>query len=106
MKLRERISWLMGSVQRSLFPHLDECLEVPLTDQEKHLISILEILQVEKYVPKSAFSQWLGRKLEEREALARSFVAKLLYKHPTTRDLIRALHSSPNLRNIKGDAAC
>jgi transposase len=102
MKLKERISWLMGSVQRSLFPHLDECLDVSLTDQEKHLVSILEIVQVEKYVPKSAFNQWLGRKLEEREALARSFAAKLLYRYPTTRDLIRALHSNPNLRKITG----
>ena len=102
MKLKERISWLMGSVQRSLFPHLDECLDVPLTDQEKHLVSILEIVQVEKYVPKSAFNQWLGRKLEERESLARAFVAKLLYKYPTTRDLIRALRSNPNLRKITG----
>ena len=79
MKLKDRISWLMGSVQRSLFPHLDECLEVPLTDQEKHLVTILEIVQVEKHVPKSACNQWLGRKLEEREALSRAFVAKLLY---------------------------
>ena len=104
MKLKEKISWLMGSVQRSLFSHLDECLDAPLTDQEKHLVSILEIAQVEKYVPKNAFNQWLGRKLEEREALSRSFVAKLLYKHPTTRDLIRALHSTPNLRKITGFA--
>jgi len=102
MKLKNRISWLMGSVQRSLFPHLDECLDTPLTDQEKHLILILEIVRVEKYVPKSAFDQWLGRKLIEREALVRSFTAKLLYKHPTTRDLIRALHSNPNLRKITG----
>jgi transposase len=102
MKLKERISWLMGSVQKSLFPHLDECLDVPLTDQEKHLVSILEIVQVEKYVPKSAFNQWLGRKLEEWEALSRAFAAKLLYRYPTTRDLIRALHSNPNLRRITG----
>ena len=61
MKLKERISWLMGSVQQSLFPHLDECLETPLTDQEKHLVTILEIAQVEKYVLKSTFNQWLGR---------------------------------------------
>ena len=102
MKLKERISWLMGSVQRSLYPQLDDYLDVPLTDQEKHLVSILEIVQVEKHIPKSAFNQWLGRKLEEREALARSFVAKLLYKYPTTRDLIKALHSAPNLRKITG----
>jgi len=102
MKLKARISWLMGCVQKSLFPHLDECLDAPLTEQEKHLVSILEIVQVEKYVPKSAFNQWLGRKLEEREALARSFVAKLLYKYPTTRALIHALRSTPNLRRISG----
>jgi hypothetical protein len=35
MKLMERISWLMGTVQQSLFPHLDECLPVPLTEREK-----------------------------------------------------------------------
>lgn len=92
----------MGSVQRSLFPHLDECFDETLTEQEKHLVTILEIVQVEKYIPKSAFNQWLGRKLEEREALARSFAAKLLYKYPTTRDLIRALQSTPNLRKVTG----
>lgn len=102
MKLKEKISWLMGSVQRSLFPHLNDCLESPLSEQEQRLVTILEIVQVEKYVPKSAFNQWLGRKLEEREALSRSFAAKLFYRYPTTRDLIKALHSNPNLRKITG----
>jgi len=102
MKLIEKISWLMGTVQRSLFSHLDECLDFPLTEQEKRLVSILEIVQVEKFVPKKAWDQWLGRKLEEREALARSFVAKSFYQYPTTRALIRALHSTPNLRKISG----
>jgi transposase len=102
MKLKDKISWLMGSVQRSLFPHLDDCLDLPLTEQEKRLITILEIVQVEKRVPKSASTQWLGRKNLEREALARSFVAKALYRHPTTRDLIRALESAENLRRLCG----
>ena len=102
MKLKERISWLMGTVQRSLFPHLDECLETPLTEQEKRLVTILEIVLVEKHVHKKASTQWLGRKNLEREALARSFVAKNLYRHPTTRDLIRALESTGNLRTICG----
>jgi hypothetical protein len=102
MKLKERISWLMGTVQRSLFPHLDECLKTPLTEQEKRLVTILEIVQVEKHVYEGAFTQWLGRKNLEREALARSFVAKDLYRHPTTRDLILALESTENLRTICG----
>ena len=51
MKLAEKISWLMGRVQRSLFPHLNECLPAPLTEQEKRLVSIIKIVQVERYVP-------------------------------------------------------
>jgi len=62
MKLKEKISWLMGRVQRSLFSHLNECFDTRLTEQEQQLVTILEIAQVEKYVPKSAVTQWLGRK--------------------------------------------
>ena len=51
----EKISWLMGTVQKSLFAHLDEYLDVPLTEQEKRLVSILEIVQAEKFVPKKTF---------------------------------------------------
>lgn len=102
MKLKEKISWLMGRVQRSLFPHLNECLNSLLTEQERRLVTILEIVQVERYVPKKATTQWLGRKLLEREALARAFVAKAVYRIPTTSDLIRALRATNNLRSICG----
>jgi len=36
MKLRHKVSWLMGAVQKSLFPYLDECLPLLLTDAEKN----------------------------------------------------------------------
>ena len=92
MKLRKRISWLMGTLQRTLFPILEECWETALTDKEQQLVSILELIQVERFVPKSTVNQWLGRKLCGRESIARSFVAvccanpyffniKLLYPH-------------------------
>ncbi len=45
---------------------------------------------------------WRGRKPLEREALARAFVAKAVYRHPTTSDLIRALQSAENLRRVCG----
>lgn len=102
MKLKERISWLMGTVQKSLFPHLDECLPVPLTEQEKHLIKILELIQVEIYVPVSASRQWLGRPIKEREAIARAFVAKAFMRYQHTSSLRNALRSTPNLRVICG----
>ena len=102
MKLKEKISWLMGRVQRSLFPHLDACLDTVLTKQEQRLVTILEVVQVERYVPRSATTQRLGRKLLEREAIAMAFVAKVVYRIPTTSDLIRALKAASNLRSICG----
>jgi len=104
MKLKEKVSWLMGTVQRSLFPHLDECLASPLTDQEKRLVKILELVQIEKHVPKSMARQWLGRPIKEREAIARSFVAKAVYRYQHTSSLIHELRTTPNLRVVCGFA--
>lgn len=102
MKLKERISWLMGTVQRSLFPHLDECLPTRLSEREKHLVTILELVQIEKYISVRAKSQWLGRPIQEREAIARAFVAKAILKYQHTRSLLNELKSTPNLRMICG----
>lgn len=102
MKLGKAISWLMGSLQRSLFPNLEECWKAPLTEKEKQLVSILELVEVERYVPYSSANQWMGRKLAERESIARSFVAKAVYGYPFTRTLIEALKTTPNVRRICG----
>lgn len=102
MKLREKVSWLMGTVQQSLFPYLDECLPVPMTEPERHLVKILELVQIEKHVPVSASRQWLGRPIKEREAIARAFVAKSVLRYQHTSSLRHALLSTPNLRTICG----
>ena len=104
MKLRETISWVMSTLQRSLFPYFEECSGTPLNEKQKRLVQILEIVQVEKFVPKSADKQWMGRKLLDREGIARSFVAKVVYNYPTTCSLITALQETPNLRLICGFA--
>ena len=104
MKLKQRISWLMGTIQQSLFPHLDECLPSPLTEQEKRLVKILELVCIEKHVPNSATRQWLGRPIREREAIARSFVAKAILKYQHTSSLRQQLLSTPSLRAICGFA--
>jgi Transposase DDE domain/Transposase domain (DUF772) len=106
MKLRDKISWLMGRVQKSLFPHLNQCLSTPLTEQEKRLVSILEFAQIERYVPKYITNfRHPGRKPLDRQALARAFVAKAYYRLATTSDLRRALLSAVNLRRICGFVA-
>jgi hypothetical protein len=102
MKLGQAISWLMGGLQRSLFPHLEDCWRVPLSEKEKGLVTILEMIQIEKYVLRSASDQVMGRKLSERESIARSFVAKAVYGYPFTRSLIEALKTTPTLRRICG----
>lgn len=50
-------------------------------------MSILEIVQVEKYVSRCKTINWRGRKPLDRQSMARAFVAKTLYRLPTTSDL-------------------
>jgi hypothetical protein len=102
VKLAKTISWLKGTLQRCLFPDLEECWNTALTDKERQLVSILELVQVEGFVVRKADNQWLGRKVLQRESMARSFVAKAVYAYPTTRALIEALKTTPNLRRICG----
>jgi hypothetical protein len=101
MKLREKVSWLMGTLQRHLFDRLEECWERPLTYKEQQLISILELVQIEKFVA-SSLPQRLGRKRHDRRALARAFVAKAVYNHPFTCSTREALRTSLGLRRICG----
>ncbi|WP_040336529.1 transposase, partial [Candidatus Magnetobacterium casense] len=101
--LRESISWLLGKVQRLLFPELEEICTDPITEKQKHLITILEIVQIEKYMW-WVDNQCKGRKLKERYAIGRAFVAKAVYNYPTTSLLIESLKTMPNLRTICGFA--
>jgi len=50
MQFREAVSWAMGTLQRNLIPCLEECGERPLTEKERQLVSILAVLQIEKFV--------------------------------------------------------
>ena len=103
MKLHNKISWLMWRVQKSLFPHLNHCLQTELTKKEERLVSILEIIEVERYVPKKVRRyQNPGRKPADRQASAKAFVAKAFYRLKTTSDLRSTLLSAPNLRQICG----
>jgi hypothetical protein len=100
MKLREAVSWLTGTLQRNLIPGLEECCERPLTDKERQLVSILELVQIEKFAGRPV--PRFGRKPWERQALARAFVGKAVYNHPHTRATLEALRASPVFRRICG----
>jgi hypothetical protein len=100
-KLTEKISWLKNRIQQDLFPHLAECFDDPITEKQRQLIAILEVIEVEKYV-RSAKHQWMGRKLSDRCAIARAFVAKAVYNLKTTVLLLEVLESAGNVRRICG----
>jgi hypothetical protein len=98
MKLKDKISWLMGRVQGSLFSHISNCMNTALTEQEQRLATILEFVQVERYIPQKTATQWFCGRILERESLVRMFVAKAVYRFPTSRDLIHALRATKNFR--------
>jgi len=89
--------WCM--IQGCLFPFLEEVLE-PLSEKQKQLVAILEVVRIEEFVRDS--NKTRGRPPENRKALARAFVAKAIYNCSSTRDLITYLHDSPNLRRLCG----
>jgi hypothetical protein len=102
MKLKEKISWMMGRLQRSLFPCLEECCISPLTEQEKQLVKTLEVIEIERHIHNSRV--WTGRPPAERKAIGRCYVAKAVCRYQHTRTLIHELQARPNLRLICGFA--
>lgn len=97
--LRETLSQHWLSIQSNLFPWLSE--EVgPLTEKQQQLITVLEMARPEDYIPSTRGHP--GRPKKDRAAIARAFVAKMVYNLPTTRALLDRLESDKKLRRICG----
>lgn len=96
-----KLSWLKQRIQRNLFPYLEECFSDPITKKQKRLIAILELVEVEQFV-KSSLHQWMGRKLKDRRAIARAYIAKAVYDFKNTSMLIETLKTTTNVRRICG----
>jgi len=64
------------------------------------LIEILELIRIEEFIPNYFGCE--GRPQKARSAIARSFVAKMVYNIDTTTFLIERLKSDKNLRRICG----
>jgi len=96
-----KIAQIWAGIQTVLLPYLGQCLEERLTRKQSGLVAILEVVRIEEHVPSGAL-QWMGRRREDRRALARAFVAKCVYNLPTTRLLVEMLRTQTNLRRICG----
>jgi len=98
MKIKFAQYW--ERIQGSLFPWLEEELP-PLTKLQQKLVAILEVVQIEEFIP-STLNGCRGRPEKCRRAIIRSFIAKSVYNIPTTRNLIDRLQSDISLRRICG----
>ena len=97
--LRETLSQAWLTVQGSLFPWLAEELG-DLTKKQQELVTTLEILRIEEFIYSSR--GFPGRPPKDRSAIARAFVAKMIYNLPTTRALLDRLSTDQSLRRICG----
>ena len=98
-KLGQILSQYWSKIQGTLFPELEEELD-PLTEKQQQLITILEVIRVEQFIPD--YRGYEGRPQKTRSAIARSFIAKMVYNMTTTRALWERLHTDKNLRRICG----
>jgi Transposase DDE domain/Transposase domain (DUF772) len=98
-QLTETLSHYWSKIQGSLFPWLEEELD-PLTEKQQQLVAILELVRIEEFLP--CYDGYEGRPRKTRSAIARSFVAKMVYNIDTTTFLLDRLKSDKNIRRICG----
>lgn len=100
-----RISQFLTQLQTELLPVLREDLELELSRFLEKVIRVLEMVQVERFIPASRGG--VGAPPKDREALARAFVAKAVLNLPTTEGLIDRLKVDHALRRVCGfDSRC
>ena len=99
MPLVDLITASWSHIQGHLFPWLQA--EVgPLTEQHERLVTVLEMVRVEAFVPMRDGGP--GRPLDDRPALARAFIAKAVLNLATTAALIERLEVDATLRRLCG----
>ena len=72
-KLGQSLSQYWSNIQGTLFGALEEVLD-PLTKKQQQLVTILEVVRIEQFIPD--YRWYEGRPRKTRCAIARSFVAK------------------------------
>jgi len=97
--LREGLSQSWSRIQGSLFPWLQEELG-PLTERQQQFVMILELIRIEEHL--NDYYAGMGRPPKSRAAIARAFIAKMVYNMPTTRMLLERLASDKTLRRLCG----
>jgi len=98
-QLRVALSQYWLNIQGSLFPWLKEELG-ELTQKQQRLVMVLETVRVEEFLGTTYGLP--GRPPADRTAIARAFIAKMVYDMASTRILIERLDSDGTLRRLCG----
>jgi Transposase DDE domain/Transposase domain (DUF772) len=99
MSLRSTLSQFWFNIQQTLFPFLEENIG-DLSDQHKEVVSVLELVRIENFLPDYRFR--MGRPIKDRAYIARAYVAKSVLKFTYTDQLIKRLESDKQLKMICG----
>ena len=103
MPLATTISNLRHLFQEELFPVIEDRTG-RLSEKHRHLIAVLDRVQVETLFPSCPVSA--GRPAADRVALATAFIARAIRDLPTPRRLIDRILSDPALRRMCGWSRC
>lgn len=95
---KERLSSYWSQIKDFLLSPIEEEFGL-LTNKQQQLITTLEVIRIEDFVLPHV---GVGRPPKDRRPMARAFVAKAVYGHTTTRQLLDQLQSDVRLRRICG----
>lgn len=96
---RERLSTYSHLIKKNLLLPIQEESSTPLTNKQQRLVTALEVIRIEDFISPAI---GIGRPPEDRVPIARAFIAKAIYGHTTTRQLLDQLQSDVRLRRICG----
>jgi hypothetical protein len=96
---REILSHTWQHIQSFLFPMIWEEVGA-LTEKQQLLVNVLELAKLEEHLPYAG--RYPGRPPEDRVAIARAFVAKMVLNMATTRLLLDRLDTDPTVRRLCG----
>lgn len=87
-------------IQYDLLPFVEIAFGNELTPKQQQLITVLEMVKIEQFIPYQTLT--VGRPPCNRQAIARSFIAKAIYNLASTRALIDQLKVDIQLRRLCG----
>lgn len=95
---RERLSSYWGRIKDFLLSPIED-ESGPLTNKQQQLITTLEVIRIEDFIEPHI---GVGRQPCDRIPISRAFIAKAVYGHTSTRQLLDQLQGDIRLRRICG----